>query len=500
MRKSTKKFIAAICAGAMIISSAAISDSTISMADEQSASTEQNPSTYAASSADLLNSAFLIGDAGAGQFKVVCGNGLIDRVVNIQKDENAAEYGIYVAFKDASFGEMTVNGVELDAFINGAGITMYLSNFIYKYSDVVIKSGDGTQKAVLYVYNSQGIDNSSSAIVPESTTVDTSTELELTRLADTTTYQSFGGYNIKITPGMEAYAGIDPSNKDHLQVRNASGPSTNSFSVNKTFTGLTAGVKYVLSVDITPSVVNGSYKTLKDPSYIPLQAGTTTVSMVSTAYSLNGVTQADFALYVNMLGADVILDISNPQYSVYVEGETTTPEPTISGGENTTSDNTDETTIADGGDETTTLDIYCTMPTPPETSTTVTPTSKPYTTTVVPATTLGETTATDTECVPPAKAKIKKVTPKKKAAKLLKLKLKKVKGAVGYQVQISKTKKFTKKNILVKKHIKKLNVSFNSKKIKNKGKLFVRARAYVLDNNGKKVYGIWSKVKQAKIK
>ena len=102
----------------------------------------------------------------------------------------------------------------------------------------------------------------------------------------------------------------------------------------------------------------------------------------------------------------------------------------------------------------------------------------------------------------PGKAKIKKITTKKKSAKKVKLTLKKIKGAKGYQVAIYKTKKNAKKNkkATVKKFVKKLKVTIKSKKLKNKNKLYVKARAYVLDTNGKKVYGKWSKVKKVKIK
>ena len=97
----------------------------------------------------------------------------------------------------------------------------------------------------------------------------------------------------------------------------------------------------------------------------------------------------------------------------------------------------------------------------------------------------------------PAKATISKVNSKKKSAKKVKLSLKKVKNAKGYQVQFSTTKKF--KKVLVKKYVKKVSVTINSKKLKNKKKLYVRARAYVLDGKTK-VFGKYSKVKKVKIK
>ena len=101
-----------------------------------------------------------------------------------------------------------------------------------------------------------------------------------------------------------------------------------------------------------------------------------------------------------------------------------------------------------------------------------------------------------------AKASVKKAT-KKKSAKKIKITLKKITNASGYQVQISKSKKF--KKVLVKKTIKKLKLvkkavfTVKSSKIKNKKKLWVRARAYIVFN-GKVIYGSWSKAKKAKVK
>lgn len=111
------------------------------------------------------------------------------------------------------------------------------------------------------------------------------------------------------------------------------------------------------------------------------------------------------------------------------------------------------------------------------------------TTTAAPATTSKNVT------VP--KASVKSAV-KKKAAKKVKLTLKKLKG-VKYQIQISKSKKFSKKNVLVKKTVKKVKFTLTSKKIKNKKKLFVRVRALKVVN-GKTYTGKWSKVKKVKVK
>jgi beta-glucanase (GH16 family) len=86
---------------------------------------------------------------------------------------------------------------------------------------------------------------------------------------------------------------------------------------------------------------------------------------------------------------------------------------------------------------------------------------------------------------------------KKKSAKKAKVILTGVKNATGYEVQISGSKSF--KKILVQKKVKKVSFVISSKKLKKAKKLYVRARAYVI--NSQKVYlGQWTKAKKVKIK
>ena len=108
-----------------------------------------------------------------------------------------------------------------------------------------------------------------------------------------------------------------------------------------------------------------------------------------------------------------------------------------------------------------------------------------------------ETTSVKT----PGKVKIKSITAKKKSAKKVKLLLKKIRGAKGYQVAIYKTKKNAAKNkkAIIKKFVRKTRATVTSKKLKNKKSLYVKVRAYKL-NGKKKIYGKWSKVKKVKIK
>ncbi len=93
------------------------------------------------------------------------------------------------------------------------------------------------------------------------------------------------------------------------------------------------------------------------------------------------------------------------------------------------------------------------------------------------------------------KAQIKKLTAKK--GKKLKVTVKPVKSADGYQICYSPKKKFKKKTTK-KKSTKKKTVTL--KKLKKGKKRYVKVRAYKLDSAGKKVYGKYGKVKKKKIK
>lgn len=92
------------------------------------------------------------------------------------------------------------------------------------------------------------------------------------------------------------------------------------------------------------------------------------------------------------------------------------------------------------------------------------------------------------------KAKIMKLTAKAKGKKI-NVTWKKISGATGYQLMSATNKKFTKNKKTV--NAKKNRVTL--KKLKSKKKYFVKVRAFK-KVNGKKVYGIWSKVVSKKTK
>ncbi len=179
------------------------------------------------------------------------------------------------------------------------------------------------------------------------------------------------------------------------------------------------------------------------------------------------------------------------------EAETTTPEPT--------------TTVK----PTTTTVSTTAVPTTTPIVTTKTVSTSLEPTTVIPAT--DNTTKSDTtdrvtkgkqvkktttkngktNMKKPGKTKVKKAV--RKSPKKIKVTLKKVKRASGYQVAIYKNKKKAKKNrkYIVRKLVKKCKFKIKSKRFRKYKKLFVRARAYRKYGTAKK-FGAWSKVKKVK--
>ncbi len=100
-------------------------------------------------------------------------------------------------------------------------------------------------------------------------------------------------------------------------------------------------------------------------------------------------------------------------------------------------------------------------------------------------------------------AKIKKLTVKSKTKKKITVSWKKVSGAKGYQIQVSKKKNF--KKIIFKKFASKKKITIKSSRIKSKKTYYVRVRAYATYKNSnnvtKKVYSKWNnKLRKVKVK
>lgn len=84
-----------------------------------------------------------------------------------------------------------------------------------------------------------------------------------------------------------------------------------------------------------------------------------------------------------------------------------------------------------------------------------------------------------------------KIAKKKKKGKKITVTIKKVKGAIGYQMKAGSNKKVTKN----KKTVTGKRTKLTLKKWKKK-KCYIKVRVYKIDSAGKKVYGKWSKVKR----
>lgn len=133
-----------------------------------------------------------------------------------------------------------------------------------------------------------------------------------------------------------------------------------------------------------------------------------------------------------------------------------------------------------------------------ETTTPVEPSTDETTTPVEPST--DETTIDPRLMNKPGKVKVKKAI-KKVSTKKVSVKIRKVKGATGYEVAVYKTRKNAKQNVkaIKTKYVTKVKFAVKAKELKKAKKLFIRVRAYV-DVKGTKVTGKWSKVKKVKNK
>lgn len=105
---------------------------------------------------------------------------------------------------------------------------------------------------------------------------------------------------------------------------------------------------------------------------------------------------------------------------------------------------------------------------------------------------------TKNQAVKVGKTKVKKAT-KKKGTKKVKISLKKIKGASGYVVKISTSKKFKGKKKTITKKFKKNKIIFKSKKLKKDKIYYIKARAFK-KVNGVTYYGKWSNPKKIKLK
>lgn len=181
--------------------------------------------------------------------------------------------------------------------------------------------------------------------------------------------------------------------------------------------------------------------------------------------------------------------------------EESKPQPEPPTTEEPTTTETPTTTEEPGMPQTTTQ-----VATTPET-TQVVSTTEPETSVVIisettPVITVSENTSVNTSKeVRPIKKVSKgkvQIATKKKDDKKIKLTFKKIKNATKYQVKVSLSKKFTKKNTITK-FVKTTKIIVQSKKFRKAKRIYVKVRGVNIIGKKKK-YGAWSSRKRVKIK
>ena len=227
--------------------------------------------------------------------------------------------------------------------------------------------------------------------------------------------------------------------------------------------------------------------------YVNVPAGISDVKVNGVALDATAIQGAGTWIYLSKLtkrtnnveityaGGVAKITIANMSMSEGSDVTTTSQQTTTSKQEVTT---TKQQTTTNKQEVTTTIKQ-------PNTSTTLGTTKAPET--VKQTTTANKVDSTKVKL---GKTKVAKAS-KKKNVKKIKLTLKKIKGAKGYQVKVSTSKKFKKKTTVTK-TIKKLANTVNIKKLKVVKKYYIKARAFS-KTKGTISYGKWSKVKVVKI-
>ncbi len=343
--------------------------------------------------------------------------------------------GIYVTLSDAMIGDIKVNGEKKDEIIVGAGVWVNIEHLTKRDNEVIFYNPDGSVKAVLHILN---------ASIPEGGDTPTNPPTETTSKAPETTPK-------------------ETTTKAPVTVPKETTTKAPETTPKETTTKAPTTVPKETTTKAPTTVPKET--TTKAPTTVPKE--TTTKAPVTVPKETT----------------------TKAPETTPKETTTKTPEPTPT-----------ETKAPDASTEMPTADAQ-TETSAQATSQTPNVSTQPEDANVSkPAVTEGGSPADFQKA---GKVKVKKIT-KKKSAKKVKIRLKKkAKNATGYQICFYKTKKSAKKNkkavakVLYKKNKKQFTVK--SKKIKNKKKLFVRVRSYIVID-GKKQFSGWSLVKKIRIK
>ena len=204
----------------------------------------------------------------------------------------------------------------------------------------------------------------------------------------------------------------------------------------------------------------------------------------------------DVKTFKVLLIVNKIEDVTTKTETTTKQEETTTKqEETTTKQEEVTTKPEETTTVVNDTQQTTTATTQTTTnKTDTTTATIQTTTNKVDTTTANRTQQTTQTINAGTQIIV-GKGKIKSAV-KKASAKKVVIKLKKVRGASGYEVKVSTSKKFAKKTT---KTVDAKKLSVTVKKLQPNKKYFAKVRAYVIVN-GTKVYGKYSKAVKIKLK
>lgn len=204
----------------------------------------------------------------------------------------------------------------------------------------------------------------------------------------------------------------------------------------------------------------------------------------------------DVKTFKVLLIVNKIEDVTTKTETTTKQEETTTKqEETTTKQEEVTTKPEETTTVVNDTQQTTTATTQTTTnKTDTTTATIQTTTNKVDTTTANRTQQTTQTINAGTQIIV-GKGKIKSAV-KKASAKKVVIKLKKVRGASGYEVKVSTSKKFAKKTT---KTVDAKKLSVTVKKLQPNKKYFAKVRAYVIVK-GTKVYGKYSKAVKIKLK
>ncbi|MEI3323686.1 MAG: glycosyl hydrolase [Eubacterium sp.] len=384
-----------------------------------------------------------------------CKYALIEGELNVCQFQNTGFSELYMAVGGMGAGNFkaTINGRNVTK-TQGTGVFMNpASDFLtYKYNVVEISSDDGKAIVIILNPNKTGTYNQTT---PETTTK----SQETTTKAPETTTKS------------QETTTKAPETTTKKQEQTTKAPETTTKSQETTTKAPETTTKSQETTTKAPETTTKSQETTtKAPETTTKSQETTTKAPETTTKSQETTTKA-------------------PETTTKKQEQTTkAPETTTK---------SQETTKAP---ETTTKKQEQITKAPETTKSQQTDNNNTITTDAKNTTTAGNSegiNGTSAEKTALGRAAFSKKIKKKLSLKKIKVSIKKVENATGYEVRVATSKKF--KKTLYKKSYKKVAFTLKSKKLANKKKLYIKVRAYVLDGTNK-IYGKWSKVKKVKIK